>query len=972
MRKEHWYKNHVSLLHGIGVLTLFSGIYTLFFLPELLSDKFLAPADGLLQSVPPFFLPRQLWSPWLWGGFPLAADVTPQTWYPVSLLFAVFHSWNGFVISAYVLASSFTYGYLFRLTGSIFAACFAGLVYGMSGFMMAHLGHTSMIHSAAWIPLIIWAIEELRWGLKYRWVLAEAIGVSCCFLGGHPQIFVYGMGLAIPFICLRGIGLGKAVFSYWLRCTIAISIGIFLSGIQLIPTLELASYTPRATLNFQSFLEYSLPLDHLLLLLFPYGFGSYGGGPYGDEYWGQWNLTELTLYVGILPLLLSGLALSQALRGIWNTKRLECIFFGSCALISLLLMLGDATPLAWLIFHLPGFNKFRALARYGIIFSFSISVLAGISISNLQNGLSRKPLSKHFLWILALCVSLAAAFALGLQRELYSQGFAANGSLETWLSLTTIGIPIAVWVISLCGLYHFWGNPQAKTLLVFLFLLLFLDLSSFGWFYNRVQYPLKQAAAPSELLSRYQSIVSAQQRRVVLPQGGDVAPVEEHLEASLIASNLSMLWEMPSITGYGPLLFERISKLFSMPAHGTLSPSWHEDLDNQSFDMAAVQYALLPAQQPSMKQAGIRWHRNDLGLSIGQTCTHSNQKILEFEPESVVGVDVSSGIMASEIAVVSALACSGEVEQSAPLLEITVLGHDGTIAMQQLQAGTDTAEWAYDCDDVKPHMQHQKANLFSSSWVERQEIGGFCPAHRYLARLKLATPVQNVQSVQLRWIGESGALILHKISLLDEKSSKTYPLRERMVNNSRWTHIESDAHTRVYKNQRALPRALLVPKVQVLEPEEVLTAIQTSVLPDRSRFAPRRVALIEAPLAGKWEVLTVRSQVPQKTAVEQVETLPIPLLKEISTTHLQIDTNADEASFLVLADPFYPGWQATLDQQPVEILRSNYAFRGLPLPPGRHQIEFKFRPRSFNLGLGMSSAATVLLAVMLLRNKAKW
>ena len=967
------YKSKKSLLHGIGVLTLFSGIYALFFLPELLSDKFLAPNDGLLQSLPPFFLPRQLWSPWIWGGFPLAADVTPQTWYPVSLLFAAFHSWNGFVISAYVLASSFTYGYLFRLTGSTFAACFAGLVYGMSGFMMAHLGHTSMIHSAAWIPLVIWAMEELRWGIKYRWILAEVIGISCCFLGGHPQIFIYGIGTAILFACFRGIGLGQAKFSYWIRCAIAISIGIFLSGIQFIPTLELASYTPRATLSFQAFLEYSLPLNHLPLLLFPYGFGSYGGGPYGDEYWGQWNLIELTLYVGVLPLLLSGFALIQSLRGVWNEKRLECIFFGSCALISLMLILGEATPLAWLTFHLPGFNKFRVLARHSIIFTFSISVLTGISISNIQNRLSKKTLSKHFLWTLTLLILLLAAFTLGLQRNLYSQNFTESGALKTGLSLTTIGIPLVVFFMSLWGLYHFWSTPKAKTVLIFFLFVLVLDLSSFGWFSHRTQNPAKQAAAPSELLSRYQSIVSVQQKRIVLPQGSEVAPLGDNLEAGLVAPNLSMMWKIPSITGYGPLLFERISQLFSMPAHGTLSPSWYEDLENQSFDIAAVKYAVLPAQQPSMEQAEIRWHQHNLNLSIGQTCTPSNQTSLEFEPESGAGTDISSGITASEIAVVSALACSVEVEQSAPLLEITVVGQGGAITTQQLKAGKDTAEWAYDCDDVKPHMQHQKAKLFSSSWVERQEIGEFCPAHRYLARLKLATPVQNVQSVQLRWIGKSGALTLHKISLVDE-FNKTYPLRERMANNPRWNYIESDSHTRVYENQRVLPRVLLVPKVQVLEPEEILTAIQTSVLPDRNRFDPRQVALLEAPLAEEWEVLAaMNSQAsPLKPAVEQIENLPLPLLKEISPTHVQIDTNADEASFLVLADPFYPGWQATLDQQPVAILRSNYAFRGVPLPPGRHHIEFKFRPRSFNLGLGMSSAAAALLATVLLRNKAKW
>jgi uncharacterized membrane protein YfhO len=56
----------------------------------------------------------------------------------------------------------------------------------------------------------------------------------------------------------------------------------------------------------------------------------------------------------------------------------------------------------------------------------------------------------------------------------------------------------------------------------------------------------------------------------------------------------------------------------------------------------------------------------------------------------------------------------------------------------------------------------------------------------------------------------------------------------------------------------------------------------------------------------------------------------------------------------VLADTFYPGWQATLDGQPVEILRANHTFRAVAFPPGEHTVVFRYLPLSFQVGAVVS------------------
>lgn len=62
----------------------------------------------------------------------------------------------------------------------------------------------------------------------------------------------------------------------------------------------------------------------------------------------------------------------------------------------------------------------------------------------------------------------------------------------------------------------------------------------------------------------------------------------------------------------------------------------------------------------------------------------------------------------------------------------------------------------------------------------------------------------------------------------------------------------------------------------------------------------------------------------------------------------------DGAGVLVLADSYYPGWRAYVDGEEKEILRANLFFRAVPLSAGEHVVEFRYRPRSFTIGLAIS------------------
>jgi hypothetical protein len=140
----------------------------------------------------------------------------------------------------------------------------------------------------------------------------------------------------------------------------------------------------------------------------------------------------------------------------------------------------------------------------------------------------------------------------------------------------------------------------------------------------------------------------------------------------------------------------------------------------------------------------------------------------------------------------------------------------------------------------------------------------------------------------------------------------------------------------VYRNPRLLPRARVVCQSIVVDsPQDALRMLS---LPD---FDPvTTVVLEEGTAAGSdcsksWTATLLPSD-PNQVTIRAV--LP-------------------QAGYLVLADTHYPGWMASVDGSPVDILRANYAFRAVSLDAGAHEVTFDYRPRTFLIGVGCSGVA---------------
>ena len=75
---------------------------------------------------------------------------------------------------------------------------------------------------------------------------------------------------------------------------------------------------------------------------------------------------------------------------------------------------------------------------------------------------------------------------------------------------------------------------------------------------------------------------------------------------------------------------------------------------------------------------------------------------------------------------------------------------------------------------------------------------------------------------------------------------------------------------------------------------------------------------------------------------------------------------SDAERMAVFSEIYYPnGWHATVDGQPLELLRADWALRAALLPAGEHEVVMTFLPDSYRIGARVSAIASIALLVLL-------
>jgi len=79
-----------------------------------------------------------------------------------------------------------------------------------------------------------------------------------------------------------------------------------------------------------------------------------------------------------------------------------------------------------------------------------------------------------------------------------------------------------------------------------------------------------------------------------------------------------------------------------------------------------------------------------------------------------------------------------------------------------------------------------------------------------------------------------------------------------------------------------------------------------------------------------------------------------------------LDPGPPQPSYLLVAENWYPDWQATVDGRPAQVLRGDYALITVALPAGAKVVKLAFRSKLYELGrtLTIGSLAALLIALL--------
>ena len=141
-----------------------------------------------------------------------------------------------------------------------------------------------------------------------------------------------------------------------------------------------------------------------------------------------------------------------------------------------------------------------------------------------------------------------------------------------------------------------------------------------------------------------------------------------------------------------------------------------------------------------------------------------------------------------------------------------------------------------------------------------------------------------------------------------------------------------DERAIVYENPRAFPRAWIVHEVRQSADGEELRLFNDYEVDGRT------VAYVDGPLPGVTA--------PADGVADDEVTIT-----QYEPEEIRLTARADGAGLLVLSEVYTTGWTATVDGVEIDVLETNHALRGVPVPAGEHEVVLRYAPVSLTVGL---------------------
>jgi Bacterial membrane protein YfhO len=394
---------------------------------------------------------------------------------------------------------------------------------------------------------------------------------------------------------------------------------------------------------------------------------------------------------------------------------------------------------------------------------------------------------------------------------------------------------------------------------------------------------------------------------------------------SRVITDESIFPSLPALRGS---LFSNTALIYnweSAQAYSSLAFAAHEayltNLSPLMINLLNVRYMMVPLEpRPETKSA-----------------TPSDAVALNvLNNEAIISPTMASGI---EITAFSERA--ENLSDGTEVGEVDLRRSDGRIESFPLRLGIETADWDY----ARKNSQYPlvtAARAFPGFW---RSFGTGFTGHTYLARFTFAPG--EIIGVIVKTLRADVRLTVESVHLCKDGGCSLS--LAKLTGKDDFSLAYMSDTVAFWENLDALPRAFVVHNVEIANDDIVFDRLK------KQQLEPNHEVLLSDNTTPRDHALQEPSGAP--AAHDSVQ------ITSYQPEDVTILASTDRAGYLVLADSWYPGWNAFVDGKSTPISRADFIFRAVPIEPGRHAISLEYQPMSFRVG-ALLSLLSLLIALI--------
>ncbi|MBX7247280.1 MAG: YfhO family protein [Candidatus Sumerlaeaceae bacterium] len=894
------------------------------------------------------------WTTNIFGGYPFLSDVQTAVFCPTNLILyflaprpLTLDAMDAFVvINVIVLALGATF--LARTLGiGPVGAVAAATLMAHNGMIPNHLGHVQFNQLFGLGYIYIGVLIRVLRRPTQRGVIGCGLLGAWVILVGFPQIAMHifaAAGVAAVIFALRGVSVRASLTPLAvLGATMILS---FLGAlVQILPTSFFLEMTPRRLLDLTTAHQYSLPVSALPGLLAPGLFQilpallkpgeRWMTTPYNTLEDGYW---EYYYYIGLTALLLGVIGWAA------NASRLRAWSLGILTAILVLCALGPAVGLYEQLYnYVPGFKQVRIPTRLLWIAWSAWGLLAGMGVDALCRAAERPDgnlsLARKTVYALLIAAVLAVLVTVAVQwagtRSLSAavldfcqlpadrrenvamrHRFLINFAVQAAVSAVTAAAIVSILIL-------LKRRPRlGPTLGVLAVVLLAGELGFYGFHKNIIIDPGRKTTPA--IPNFYAVLPETMAGRFLFDS------------SSNSDKNQAMIAGLNYASGYAPT-----------------QPLWHGPF---------APWETSPHGQQNHENARDIWNLTHYIMNTTGVQARLASRDVKLPFRGSVPLDATTGFPAdrrtavvengTSIGRVFLLSNAGAVAGLPNDLEVGQLiladATDTAYVTLPLRLGHETAEWSYDLPIHPGPLGHAKPAVAFRAQDAPDQAG---PANFYKAVFQAPTTF-TLGRITVRATAEAPAFLCVSHLILERGDRlEIHPVSEGFS-----TIVEPSPMPQytLLRRPTALGYAWGVPTGTAVSYRDDYEYVRRKYWDPA--FDPRR------------EVLLNKKQITSETVVARNAADPSAFratteYKKPAPEETEISADFNQPGWLVISELWYPGWTATLDGKPVDLIRANGAHSAVAVPAGKHMVRLSYETPRFAIGAAVS-AATWLLGLL--------